>query len=471
MLFHFAIEYRLMSYKFVKVSKNAIPITIIQRSEFNSWLKKQSASMRRWTKNTGFTAKIGDHCLVAAPEGTLLRVLAGAKDCKGIWSLAHLPLVLPSGTYFIDHELERDAANNIAIGWAMACYRFEKYKTVKSHNKTPVLVWPDACDQGEVKRTADATSLARDLINTPAEDMGPAELAAAARQVARLHKAKYYSITGDTLLEKNFPTIHAVGRAASREPRLLDITWGRRGAPKLTLVGKGVCFDTGGLDLKSASGMSRMKKDMAGAACVLALSHMIMDAGIDVRLRVLIGAVENSVSGNAYRPADVIKTRAGITVEIGNTDAEGRLVMCDALALAAEDNPDLIIDYSTLTGAARVALGTELAAYFCNDEKFAAELQKAGEMVCDPVWRLPLWQEYRYLLDSSVADINNVGSVGQGGAITAALYLSEFISDKISWVHFDIMGWNTRSRSGRPIGGDVMGVRAIYSVLEKKFRR
>ncbi|MBB43908.1 MAG: leucyl aminopeptidase [Rhodospirillaceae bacterium] len=458
-----------MSYKFVKNSKNAIPITIIQNAEFNNWLKKQSAFIRHWTKNIGFAAKINDHCLIAAPDGTLLRVLAGVEDYNGIWSIAHLPPVLPSGTYFIDRELGRQAATYLAIGWAMACYRFKKYKTVKSRNKMPVLVWPNACDQAEVKRTVDAISLARDLINTPAEDMGPAELAAAARQVARLHKAKYHSITGDSLLKKNFPTIHAVGRAASKEPRILDITWGRKGAPKLTLVGKGVCFDTGGLDLKSASGMARMKKDMAGAACVLGLSHMIMDAGIDVRLRVLIGAVENSVSGNAYRPADVIKTRAGITVEIGNTDAEGRLVMCDALALASEENPDLIVDYSTLTGAARVALGSELAAYFCNDEKFASDLQNAGEMVCDPVWRLPLWREYRYLLDSSVADINNVGSVGQGGAITAALYLSEFIGDKIPWVHFDIMGWNTRSRSGRPIGGDVMGVRALYSVLEKKF--
>jgi len=307
------------------------------------------------------------------------------------------------------------------------------------------------------------------LINTPAEDMGPPELANAARKLARLHKARFRTVVGDALLKENFPTIHAVGRASSKPPRLIDFTWGRPRAPKVTLVGKGVCFDTGGLDLKTASGMLRMKKDMGGAACVLGLAHMVMDARLDVRLRVLIGAVENSVSGNAYHPADVIKTRAGITVEIGNTDAEGRLVMCDALSLAEEESPELLADYSTLTGAARIALGPELSAYFCNDDRLASDILLAGQAVDDPTWRLPLWKGYRHLIDSPVADVNNVGSIGQGGAITAALYLQEFVSEKTPWVHFDIMAWNSRNRPGRPIGGEAMGVRALFNVIQRRF--
>jgi len=458
-----------MSYKFVAAAKNAILITPIETAVFKGWLKKQPAAMRRWVESAGFTAEAGTHCLVSGPDGALAQVLAGVESHDSIWALAGLPEVLPAGTYAIDARLEKQAATDVATGWALACYRFEKYKTSGTPKKFPALVWPKGCDRGAVQRAADAAALARDLINTPAEDMGPPELASAARKLARSHKAKFRAVVGDALLKQNFPTIHAVGRAAAKAPRLIDLAWGRAGAPKVTLVGKGVCFDTGGLDLKSASGMLRMKKDMGGAACVLGLAHMIMDAGLDVRLRVLIGAVENSVSGNAYHPADVIKTRAGITVEIGNTDAEGRLVMCDALALAEEESPDLLADYATLTGAARVAVGTELSAYFCNNETLAADIARAGDAVDDPTWRLPLWRGYRHLIDSPVADVNNVGSVGQGGAITAALYLQEFVSDKTPWAHFDIMGWNTRNRPGRPVGGEAMGIRALYRVVEDRF--
>jgi leucyl aminopeptidase len=458
-----------MTYRFTAAAKNAIPISLIETTNFKEWKSKQSKPVNRWVENVGFMADPNTHCLVPDSAGELSRVVVGVEGPAGLWSIAGLPEILPYGKYLIDTRLEPRAATDLAVGWALACYKFEKYKTQGKPKKFPSLVWPAGCDRSAVIRVADSAALARDLINTPAEDMGPPELAAAARNLARTYKAKFRAVVGDQLLRQNFPTIHAVGRAAAKAPRLIDLIWGNSKDPKVTLVGKGVCFDTGGLDLKSASGMLRMKKDMGGAACVLALARMIMDAQLRVRLRVLIAAVENSVSGNAYHPADVIKTRAGITVEIGNTDAEGRLVMCDALALAEEESPDLLADYSTLTGAARIAVGTELSAYFSNNEKLAAELDQAGTLVDDPTWRLPLWRGYRHLIDSPIADVNNVGSVGQGGAITAALYLQEFVSDLTPWVHFDIMGWNTRNRPGRPMGGDAMGVRALYKVIEERF--
>ena len=456
---------------FTAADARTIPIIPIEAAVFSAWLKKQPAAMRSWVDSAGFLAKPGSVRLVAGSDGALATVLLGVDDHQGFWSYAGLPNSLPAGRYRIDAELEKEGATNAAVGWALGCYRFDRYKSAKSQTALPGLVWPRNCDRAAVKRTADATILVRDLINIPAEDMGPAELAAEARRLARTHKAQAKVIVGDALLKQNYPTIHAVGRASTREPRLIDLTWGRRDAPKVTLVGKGVCFDTGGLDLKNASGMLRMKKDMGGAAHVLGLAHMVMDAGLDVRLRVLIAAVENSVAGNAYRPADVIKTRKGITVEIGNTDAEGRLVMCDALAEADRENPALIADFATLTGAARVAVGTELAALFCNDDTLANDLARSGDKVGDPVWRLPLWQPYRRLLDSHVADINNVSEGGMGGAITAALYLEEFVSRSTPWAHFDIMAWNTGQRPGRPVGGEAMGMRALYDVIENRFGR
>ncbi|MBT5049616.1 MAG: leucyl aminopeptidase family protein [Rhodospirillaceae bacterium] len=459
-----------MAYRFLSTADaRTIPIIPIETAVFAAWLKKQPAAIKRWVESAGFTAQAGEVSLVAGKDGALSSVLLGVEDHQGLWAYAALPESLPEGRYRIDAVLEKEGATNAAIGWALGCYRFERYKSKKKTAKWPGLVWPRNCDKGAVRRTVDAIGLVRDLINTPAEDMGPAELATAARRLARTHKAKARVIVGDALLKQNYPTIHAVGRASVNAPRLIDLTWGRRDAPKVTLVGKGVCFDTGGLDLKAASGMLRMKKDMGGAAHVLGLGHMIMDAGLDVRLRVMIGAVENSVAGNAYRPADVIKTRKGITVEVGNTDAEGRLVMCDALAEADDENPALMADFATLTGAARVAVGTELSALFCNDDTLANDLSRAGEKVGDPVWRLPLWRPYRRLLDSKVADINNVSEGGMGGAITAALYLEEFVSRSTPWAHFDIMGWNTGPRPGRPVGGEAMGMRALYGAIEQRF--
>lgn len=461
-----------MAYRFFTAADaRTIPIIPIETAVFSAWLKKQPAAMKRWVESAGFKAEAGDVSLVAGKDSGLSVVLLGVEDHQGLWAYAALPEKLPEGRYRIDAVLEKEGATNAAIGWALGCYRFDRYKSKKTAKKWPGLVWPHNCDKGAVRRTADATALVRDLINTPAEDMGPAELATAARRVARAHKARARVVVGDALLKQNYPTIHAVGRASANAPRLIDLTWGRRDAPKVTLVGKGVCFDTGGLDLKSASGMLRMKKDMGGAAHVLGLAHMIMDAGLDVRLRVMIGAVENSVSGNAYRPADVIRTRKGITVEIGNTDAEGRLVMCDALSEANDEKPAMIADFATLTGAARVAVGTELSALFCNDDTLANDLFRAGENVADPIWRLPLWRPYRRLLDSKVADINNVSAGGVAGAITAALYLEEFVSRTTPWAHFDIMAWNTGDRPGRPVGGEAMGMRALYAVIEQRFGR
>ncbi len=459
-----------MAYRFFAAADaRTVPIVPIESEVFDAWLKKQPAAMRRWVESAGFKAKAGTISLVAGSDGALSTVLLGVDDHQGLWSYASLPDKLPAGRYRIDAEMEREGATRAALGWALGSYTFDRYKSRKNDRDIPSLVWPKNCDRGAVTRTADAATLVRDLINTPADDMGPPELAAAARKLARTHKARCNVIVGDALLKQNYPTIHAVGRAAAKAPRLIDITWGRRDAPKVTLVGKGVCFDTGGLDIKSATGMLRMKKDMGGAAHVLGLAHMVMDAGLDVRLRVLIGAVENSVSGNAFHPLDVIRTRKGITVEIGNTDAEGRLVMCDALAEADREKPALLVDYSTLTGAARVALGTEVAALFCNDDTLAADLAEAGTAVSDPLWRLPLWKPYRRMLDSKVADINNVSEGGQGGAITAALYLQEFVSNGTPWAHFDIMAWNNIAKPGRPVGGEAMGMRAFFHVIEKRF--
>ena len=461
-----------MTYHFVATAdRRTIPIIPIETAVFAAWLKTQDAAMKRWVKSAGFDAVAGSISLVAGKDGALAQVLVGVDDHQGLWAYADLPSRLPEGRYAIDARMDKAGATAAVLGWALGCYRFTQYKSKPIAKAIPSLVWPKNCDRGVVKRTADATALVRDLINIPPEDMGPPELASAARKLAKKHSARINVVTGNALLKQNYRTIHAVGRAASKAPRLIDMTWGRKDAPKVTLVGKGVCFDTGGLDLKSAAGMLRMKKDMGGSANVLGLAHMIMDAKLDVRLRVLISAVENSVAGNAYRPSDVIRTRKGITVEVGNTDAEGRLVMCDALAEADRENPALIADFATLTGAARVAVGTQIAAMFCNDDSLADDLYKAGEEGGDPNWRLPLFSAYRRLLKSDVADINNVSEGGFAGAITAALFLKEFVSKKTPWVHFDIMAWNAVARPGRPVGGEAMGMRALYDVIEKRFSK
>ena len=452
-----------------KTDPKTIPVTPIETAVFEAWLRREPKDIQAWVKSSGFRAKPGQISLVSAANGALSRVLLGVENHDGMWDYASLPTSLPKGSYRIDARMGAAGATAAATGWALGGYKFDTYKSGKSR-KLPTLVWPARADRARVNAMAGAISLVRDLINTPAEDMGPSQLASEARKLGKRFKADVKVITGDALLRQKFPTIHAVGRASDDPPRLIDLRWGKKSDPRVSIVGKGVCFDTGGLDLKPAAGMLRMKKDMGGGAHALGLASLIMALKLPVRLRVLVPAVENNVAGNAIRPLDVIKTRKGITVEIGNTDAEGRLVMCDALAAADSEKPDMIVDFATLTGAARVAVGTELAAMFCNDEGLAGDLEQAAATVQDPLWRLPLWQPYRKLLDSKVADINNVSEGGFGGAITAALYLQEFVSEETPWAHFDIMAWNTSPRPGRPVGGEAQSLRAVFEMLENRYR-
>jgi leucyl aminopeptidase len=444
----------------------AVEIVPLRAQRLEAWVKRQPPAVGQWVKSAAFAAKPGSVCLVPGGEGGLRQVLVGIEEGLDRWSIASLPAALPKGDYRLAESVDGSEAEAACFAWAIGGYRFQRYK--KRDGALARLVWPAGIDRAAIRRTVAALTLARDLINTPAEDMGPPHLAEAAKRVAKAHKAKFSVIVGEDLLKKNYPAIHAVGRAAARPPRLIDLAWGT-GGPRLTLVGKGVCFDSGGLDLKPSSGMLLMKKDMGGAALMLALAQMIMDAGLKIRLRLLIPAVENAVAGNAYRPMDVIRTRKGITVEIGNTDAEGRVILCDALAAAqgtrVGDQPDLILDAATLTGAARVALGPDLPALFCNDDDVAEALLRHGKAEDDPMWRLPLHKGYRALLDSKVADINNMGSGGYAGAITAALYLQEFIDPGMRWAHIDTMAWNTRDRPGRPEGGEAFCLRALFAFV------
>ncbi len=445
----------------------AVPILPLNRGHWRDWLAGQPPAVRTWIEATGFSAEAGSLCLLPGETGTLERVLFGW-DENDPWSWAQLPAKLPKATYRIDAPLAAPAADWAALAWALACYQFTRYLGRK-RREWPSLVWPEAARREQVASAVEALCLVRDLVNTPSSDMGPEDLAQAAAELAVRRGARLRTIVGEALLEENYPLIHAVGRASPRLPRLLDLQWGDEQAPKVTLVGKGVCFDSGGLDLKTASGMKLMKKDMGGAAHVLGLATMIIAAGLPVRLRVLIPAVENSVSGNAFRPSDVLKTRKGLSVEVGNTDAEGRLILADALAEADREKPDLLIDLATLTGAARTALGPELPAMFTPDDDLAAAILAAAEEEHDPMWRLPLWKNYRRLLDSKVADINNASDSSYAGAITAALFLQEFVSPSTPWVHFDIFAWNPHSRPGRPEGGEAMAIRALYRMIARKY--
>lgn len=446
-------------------SPNAIPLHLFKAEEWEPWIANRPDGEQAWAKANGFAAKAGTVCVLPGKDGGIAAVLAGMDIA--LWSAGGLPAKLPAGDYMLAGAWDAAAATDVATGFLLGGYTFDRYKEVKAPGAR--LMWPGMANRGVAEAIAKGVGLARDLINTPANDMGPEELCAAVRQVGEQFGAQINELVGDELLANNYPTVHAVGRAAARAPRLIDLRWGAEDAPKVTLVGKGVCFDTGGLDLKPASGMLRMKKDMGGAANVLALAHMIMATGLPVRLRVLVPAVENSVSGNAMRPLDVIKTRKGITVEVGNTDAEGRLILCDALAEADTESPEILLDCATLTGAARVALGTDLPALFCNDDGLAAELVSAGEMSLDPVWRLPLHQPYKEMLKSDVADLNNVSDGGFGGAITAALYMEHFVSPTTPWAHFDMMGWNNSAKPGRPKGGEAQAVRGIFQMLRRRY--
>ena len=440
-------------------------LTVLDSEGLKAWQKKQPPSLRDWLSLSGFTAKAGAFCLLPGETAEPQRIVAGWDAAIPVWSAAGLAATLPEGSYRLAEVPAGTDLELFALGWRLGGYRFNRYKASKK--SLPKLVCPAGVSRGAVEGLADAVFLVRDLINTPANDMGPAELAAAARKLARQHGAKLKVTIGDRLLGANFPAIHAVGRASGNAPRLIDLSWGRRG-PRVTLVGKGVCFDSGGLDLKTAAGMLLMKKDMGGGAHALGLAAAVMAAKLPLRLRVLVPAVENAVAGNAMRPSDIIQTRKGLNVEVGNTDAEGRLVLADALAEACRDKPDLLIDFATLTGAARVALGTDLPALFCNDDSLAEELLAAGLRQADPLWRMPLHKPYRRLLESPVADMNNVSKGGYGGAITAALFLETFIEPGTSWAHIDLMAWNLASRPGRPEGGEAMGLRAAFAMIESR---
>jgi leucyl aminopeptidase len=458
-----------MAFSLIDDDAGAVPLLPVTKAGLAAWREGAPAREREWAMSTGFTGEAGKLALLPDKKGGLGRVLVGIGDGDAaMWAFAGLSDALPEGSYRIEASPEGGDASHAALGWALGTYTFTRYRDKKNKSDAR-LVWPDGADRGLVERLAGGIFLARDLINTPASDMGPAELAEAAVAVAKKAGARHKVIEGEALLADNYPTIHAVGRASTRPPWLVDIRWGDKAAPKVTLVGKGVCFDTGGLDLKPASGMLGMKKDMGGAAIMLGLAQAIMNAELPVRLRVLLPCVENSVSGNALRPRDIVKTRKGLTVEIGNTDAEGRLILCDALAEASTETPALLIDAATLTGAARVALGPELPALFCNDDALAASLLAAGAAEDDPLWRMPLWAGYRRLIDSKIADLNNVSEGPQGGAITAALYLQEFVGQGIPWAHLDVMAWNNRARPGRPEGAEAQTLRALYAHIAAKF--
>ena len=450
---------------------DARPIWLVTAETLDAVLEELPPSTRAFAAAAGFEPKPGRHCLLPAADGGLLGVLFGldGPDAKRLdpFAVGKLPTLLPEGVYRFASALPDPAPATLA--WLLGAYRFERYR--KPSEKRVRLAPPEGTDLDEASRIAEAVAAGRDLVNTPANDLGPDGLETAARGLAARHGAEIEAIVGDDLLARNLPLIHAVGRASANPPRLIDLRWGDSGAPRVTVVGKGVAFDTGGLNLKPASNMLLMKKDMGGAAAALALADMAMGARLPIRLRVLIPAVENAVSGASFRPGDVLPSRKGLTVEIGNTDAEGRLILADALALADEERPDLLVDFATLTGAARVALGPDLPPFYTEDGALAADLSRLGDAVNDPVWRLPLWPPYSALLESKIADLNHISSGSFAGSITAALFLRRFATEAGAHVHFDIYAWNPKTRPGRPEGGEVQGARLLYALLRERYHR
>ena len=447
----------------------AIPIMFATKATWEPICAELPAQARQFSQANGFKAKPGACLTLPSADGKIARVVFGLEEAtskfRDLFRPGLLPGLLPPGVYrFANAPHDTRLAT---LAFALGSYRFSRYR--KADAPGVRLVPPEGIDVAAITRMAEAVHLARNLINTPANDLGPEELELAARELATRFGADFNCIVGDELARQNFPLIHAVGMASPRAPRLIDLAWGDPDHPKVTLVGKGVCFDTGGLDLKASSGMLIMKKDMGGAANVLALALMVMDAKLKVRLRVLIPAVENAVAGNAFRPLDIFKSRKGLTVEISNTDAEGRLVLADALALADEEKPDLLVDMGTLTGAARVALGPDLPPFYTNDEALALDVARCAKRENDPLWRMPLWPPYDSWLDSKVANINNAPSGTFAGSITCALFLQRFVEHAKSWLHVDIYGWTPSARPARPEGGECQAARAIYKLLGERY--
>lgn len=454
-----------MPLTFSTATNDAISLHVVAEDDLKDWLSKQTEAACTWIEGQGFTGALGQAVVVPGPDNQPHLAVAGYGSAKSRrrarFHLAAAATKLPKGSYVIADGLPAEQAENEALGWLLAGYRFDRYR--KQTALEARLIAPQGVDAARLEALAAGEALTRDLINTPASDMGPTDLEQAARDLAKEHGAAVDVTLGDALLEQNFPMIHTVGRAADRAPRLIDLRWGESG-PKLTLVGKGVCFDTGGLNLKPGASMGLMKKDMGGAAAVLGLAHMIMATGMALQLRVLIPAVENSVSGNSFRPGDILTARKGLTVEINNTDAEGRLVLADALSYADEEEPDQIISIATLTGAARVAVGPDLAPYFSDDPAFVAALEDAAAAACDPVWRMPFHDAYEQMIEPGIADLDNAPKGGFAGSITAALFLRRFVTNS-PYAHFDIYGWQPSDAPARPKGGVGQGTRALFAAI------
>ncbi|MET0518359.1 MAG: leucyl aminopeptidase family protein [Burkholderiaceae bacterium] len=445
----------------------AVAITVVDRAAFQALAPQLPAPTRHWLATTGFVGAPDSFALVPGADGKLGQVFAGVAHAAHPFALSALPQALPEGVYTLAEDGLAVGPEQAALSWELGAYQFDLYKPRRRAPATLVLAPGAEAERGLAQATVIAAT--RDLVNTPAEHMGPEELARAAEMVAQQHGAKFTQIVGDALLTKNFPAIHAVGRASHRAPRLIELNWGKAKDPLLTLVGKGVCFDTGGLDLKPPAGMLQMKKDMGGAANALGLAALVMAFKLPVRLQLLIPAVENAVAGNAYRPGDVIKTRQGLHIEIGNTDAEGRVILSDALAYASESRPELLIDMATLTGAARVALGAQLPALFSKHHDTARDLVDLGLKMDDPLWHMPLWAPYKAGIESTIADIVNTGKSPLAGAINAALFLEYFVPENQDWLHIDLFAWNDTARAGRPVGGEAQTIRTLLAYLEQRF--
>jgi leucyl aminopeptidase len=456
---------------------DSLPLHLVTETGFSAWIAGQPQVAQRWLQRAGFRPERGKWLVIPDAAGLASMVCAGlGKSIPGTHELFGLGAAyadrLPAGDYRLAHAgsdaLSDSQAQDLALGWAVGTYRYARYRPTLTQTKAARLQMPERADRSWLSAAIASQQLARDLINTPANDMGPEELCETAAELATKHGG-HIEVTSGAALERQFPLVAMVGKGSPRCPRLIDLRFARAGAPRVTLVGKGVCFDSGGLDIKAPAGMLLMKKDMGGAACALAAAQMLrmLDAGIE--LRVLIPAVENSVDGAAFRPGDVCRSRKGLTVEIGNTDAEGRLVLADALAFAGEESPELLIDLATLTGAARVALGAELPPVYGGDARLVAELVKHGQDNADPLWPMPLWDGYEDDLSSRIADINNAPAGGMAGSVTAALFLRRFVADPGKWLHLDIYGWNPRERPGRPVGAEAQGIRAIASLLRQRY--
>lgn len=445
-------------------------IHLLEAAEFDGWMAAQPERVRAIASAQKFRGKVLEQAIVPGEAAGDWSVVAGVADkvMLGPWCLARLAETLPEGAY----RLTQGGPGAAALGWMLAQHRFDRYRKDDAATGPRVLLSGEVARIDPVVQMAQAVALVRDLVNTPAADLGPAELEGAAQHVADAHGATLTVTRGDAL-EQGYPMIHAVGKAADKSfaPRLIELTWGDPTAPRIAIVGKGICFDSGGLDIKPSSGMRLMKKDMGGAAHALALAQLIMGARLPVRLHLLIPAAENAIAGNAFRPGDILRSRKGLSVEIGNTDAEGRLVLGDALTRAGEEKPELIVDFATLTGAARVAVGPDLPALFANDDTLAAQVAAAGAQVDDPTWRLPLWDGYADMLKSDIADINNAGEGGFAGAITAALFLKRFVPDDTPWLHLDTFAWRPASKPGRPKGGEALGLRAVFALLQQRYGR